>query len=499
LPPVGRLAVFLALASLALALAARPTLASRLPGPDPVIATAGDISCAQEADGSTNCRDQATSDLLVDQGLARVLTLGDNQYESGALSAFNSYYSPTWGRVKEITSPSPGNHDPFSSGYSGYFGSRAPARYYSYDIGQWHLISLDSNTVDSAQVSWLRSDLAVNAGGKCVLAYWHHPRFSSGTTHGNSTRVVPFWTELYKANADLVLSGHEHNYERFAPQDPNGTADSARGIREFVVGTGGKSHYGFGAPQPNSEVRSTGTFGVLELALRPGAYEWLFVPEAGKSFSDSGTGVCHRAGYTHPKGAAPLRVALVPTYRPCEAPNRTHGSPLAFASCGPPQQTSGSLTIGSPDSNGKPANSLGFVRLDALLGTPSTPADEADVQITTSISDVREDSTMTDYTGEVQTKLTIRLTDRASGGEPQTTEDFPFRVTVPCTTTSSTTIGSTCALTTTADSVLPGAVPELRRSIWALDKVDVYDGGSDSDADTLEDNGLFATQGVFVP
>src|SRR4029453_2795157 len=245
-------------------------------------------------------------DLLVNEGLARVLGLGDLQYSSGALSAFNAYYDPTWGRVKSITSPSPGNHDPFSSGYSAYFGSRAPAPYHSSDIGEWHLIALDSNDVDSAQVSWLRSDLGANGTGKCLLAYWHHPRFSSGTEHGDSTRVAPFWTELYNANADLVLSGHEHNYERFVPQDPNGAADSARGIRGFVVGTGGRSHHGFGVPKPNSEVRSTGTFGVLELALRPGAYEWLFVPEAGKSFSDSGTGVCHsgavlEGGYAPPK------------------------------------------------------------------------------------------------------------------------------------------------------------------------------------------------------
>jgi uncharacterized repeat protein (TIGR01451 family) len=268
-------------------------VAASLPGADPVIAAAGDISCAQEPEGSSTCRDQATSDLLVDEGLARVLTLGDQQYETGDFSAFNSYYDPTWGRLKAITSPTTGNHDPFSSGYLPYFGSRAPGPYYSYDIGSWHLISLDANNVDVAQTSWLHSDLVANAGNKCVLAYWHHPRFSSGSVHGNNTNVAPFWTELYGANADVVLNGHEHNYERFAPQDPNGVADPLRGIREFVVGTGGKSHYPFGALQPNSEVRSTGTYGVLELALRPGAYEWLFIPEAGKTFSDSGTGICH--------------------------------------------------------------------------------------------------------------------------------------------------------------------------------------------------------------
>jgi uncharacterized repeat protein (TIGR01451 family) len=297
LPPSGRHALFIALAALALVWAPGAAHAARLPGTDPVIAAAGDISCARGSDGTTTCRDQATSDLLVGQGLTRVLGLGDQQYDTGALADFTAFYDPTWGRVKDITSPAPGNHDPFTSGYSAYFGARAPAAYYSYDIGNWHLISLDSNSgqVTPAQVSWLRSDLETNAAGKCVLAYWHHPRFSSGSTHGNNTRVTSFWTELYNANADLVLNGHEHNYERFAPQDPNGVAEAARGIREFVVGTGGKDHYQFSTPQPNSEVRSTGTYGVLELALRPGGYDWLFVPVAGGAFSDSGSGVCHSA------------------------------------------------------------------------------------------------------------------------------------------------------------------------------------------------------------
>jgi uncharacterized repeat protein (TIGR01451 family) len=224
-----------------------------------------------------------------------VLGLGDLQYGSGALADFNAYYDPTWGRVKQITSPAPGNHDPFSSGYSAYFGARAPGRYYSYDLGAWHLISLDSNSVDAAQISWLRSDLAAYGGRRCVLAYWHHPRFSSGTTHGNSTSVTPFWTELYNAKAELVLSSHEHNYERFGPQDPNGVPDPVSGIREFVVGTGGRSHYGFGAPQPNSEVRNSDTYGVLKLTLRPGAYDWQFLPEDDAVFTDSGTGSCHSA------------------------------------------------------------------------------------------------------------------------------------------------------------------------------------------------------------
>jgi hypothetical protein len=500
---VGRLAVSFGLVSLALLPAADPTPAARLPGPDPVVAAAGDISCAQGPDGSSSCRDQATSDLLVGQGLARVLALGDTQYESGELSAFESYYDPTWGRVKEITSPSPGNHDPFSSGYAAYFGSRAPAPYYSYDIGQWHLISLDSNDVDSTQVSWLRSDLAANAGGKCVLAYWHRPRFSSGTTHGNGTRVAPFWTELYSAGADVVLSSHEHNYERFAPQDPNGMA-SARGIRQFVVGTGGRSHYPFGVPQPNSEARGTGTFGVLELALRPGGYEWLFVPVAGQSFSDSGTGVCNSAapvGYPRPISASPFRVSLVPSYAKCTAPNATHGPPLDQPSCRLPVQASQFLTVGTPDANGEPPVSVGSLRLGAIVGNPATLEDEADFKITHVFNDIRKRVDRSDYAGELRVLLSARITDRLNGPsatEAATVADLSFPATVGCEPTPGPE-GSDCTLTTTANTVMPGAVTEGKRAIWALERVAVYDGGADGQAATTDGNTLFATQGVFVP
>ena len=219
----------------------------------------------------------------------------------------------------------------------------------------------------------------------------------------------------------------------------------------------------------------------------------------------SGTGAIaddDHTGYVRPKGASPLRAALVPAYAACASPNRSHGPPLAFGSCNPPQQVSSELTVGSPDANGAAANSIGSVRLTALVGIPSTPEDEADMRVATSITDVRRSADFEDYTGEVQVVLTARLTDRlgsGSGDESQTTEDFAFRVTVPCAATGSATIGSTCALTTTADSLMPGAVPEGKRSIWALGRVQVNDGGPDSDADTLGGNMLFATQGVFVP
>ena len=208
-------------------------------------------------------------------------------------------------------------------------------------------------------------------------------------------------------------------------------------------------------------------------------------------------------GYARPRGASPMRASLVPAYLACAAPNGTHGPPLGFGSCSPPQQESGELTVGTPDAAaGGAANSVGFVRVNTLVGSPSTPADEADFRIVTSVTDVRRRADHEDYTGEVQVALTVRRTDRAGSGtgdEAQTTQDFPFRVTVPCAVTGATTIGATCALTTSADAVTPGAVPEGKRSIWALDRVRVNDGGPDGDADTLGDNTLFATQGIFIP
>lgn len=256
---------------------------------------AGDIaSCSSSGD-------EATANLL--DGIAgTVFTLGDNVYDNGTLTEFNNCYDPTWGRHKSRTFPSAGNHEyntPGATGYYAYFGAPAgdPAKgYYSYDLGDWHIIVLNSNIArdaGSAQITWLNSDLAANAGKACTLAYWHHPRFSSGSGHGNNTSVQEFWNSLYAANADIILGGHDHTYERFAPQNPSGVADPARGIREFVVGTGGRSHYALGTLKANSEVFNSGTFGVLKLTLSAGGYSWQFVPVAGGTFTDSGSGSCH--------------------------------------------------------------------------------------------------------------------------------------------------------------------------------------------------------------
>jgi len=259
---------------------------------------AGDIaSCASDGDEQT-----AT---LLDTLPGTVLTLGDTAYDDGSADQFRRCYVPSWGRFRDRTYPAPGNHDydtADASGYYQFFGPRAgqPGQgWYSLNLGRWHLIALNSNCdavggchPGSDQERWLRADLAAHPA-RCTLAFWHHPRFSSGTTHGSDPAVGGLWTALYEAGAEVVLVGHEHNYERFAPLDPLGGVDPARGVREFVVGTGGKSHYRLGSPLPGSEARNTDSFGLLELQLRPTGYSWRFLPAQGSSFQDAGTGSCH--------------------------------------------------------------------------------------------------------------------------------------------------------------------------------------------------------------
>lgn len=265
---------------------------------DPVIVGAGDIA------DCTTTKDSATAALL-DKIAGTVVTLGDNVYTSGTAAQFRDCYGPTWGRHKARTRPAAGNHDyrtAGASGYFGYFGASAgdPAKgYYSYDLGTWHIIVLNSNCAavggclaTSAQGGWLRANLAANLG-KDVLAYWHHPRYSSGQ-HGGSGSMQAFWEILYAAGADVILNGHDHDYERFARQDPWGRVDAPFGIRQFVVGTGGTGLRSRGATAANSQVFSS-THGVLKLTLRPGAYDWSFVPIAGGTFRDQGSTSTHGA------------------------------------------------------------------------------------------------------------------------------------------------------------------------------------------------------------
>jgi acid phosphatase type 7 len=262
------------------------------------VLAAGDIaSCASGGDERTAA--------LLDSLPGTVLTLGDTAYDYGSADEFTRCYMPSWGRFRNRTYPVPGNHDyqtAGASGYYGFFGPRAgqPSKgWYSFDLGRWHLVALNSNCDEvggcqpgSEQERWLRADLAAHPA-RCTLAFWHHPRFSSGTTHGTDPTVGGLWLALYQAGAEVVLVGHEHNYERFAPLDPLGGVDPARGVREFVVGTGGRSHYPFGSPLPASQARNSDSFGLLELQLRPAGYSWRFLPAQGSSFQDSGTGSCH--------------------------------------------------------------------------------------------------------------------------------------------------------------------------------------------------------------
>jgi hypothetical protein len=292
-----------------LALAAFVSTAATATAADPVIAAAGDIACDPNSpyfNGGLGvvgrCRQKYTSDLLVNAGLTAVLALGDTQYEDGAYWKFLRSYDPSWGRVKGITRPVVGNHEYFRAaiGYGYYFGGRAgPAGkfYYSFDVGTWHLIALNGNCsyvggcrFGSEQETWLRQDLAAHPA-QCILAFWHQPRFSSGLI-GNDAHYAPFWTDLYRAGAEVVLNGHDHDYERFARQNPSGAADPL-GIREFVAGLGGKSRSGFTSIQPNSERRMYGTFGVLKLTLHPGSYDWQFVPAGSSTFTDTGSEACH--------------------------------------------------------------------------------------------------------------------------------------------------------------------------------------------------------------
>jgi 3',5'-cyclic AMP phosphodiesterase CpdA len=267
--------------------------------PDVVVTGAGDIaSCGLRGDSET-------SDLLVDQP-GRIFTAGDNAYEDGSTANFEACYAPTWGRVLDRTTlPAPGNHDwntPGAAGYLAYFGAAAAPNgttWYSTDLGAWHVIVLDSDceqvggcVAGSPQGRWLADDLAAHADTRCTLAIWHHPRFSSGE-HGNDPRTGPFWDQLVAAHADLVINGHDHDYERFAPQNAAGKEDRKNGLREIVVGTGGASLRTFPGVVANSEIRLAGEWGVIRLTLHVANYDWEFLPVTKGAITDYGSALCH--------------------------------------------------------------------------------------------------------------------------------------------------------------------------------------------------------------
>jgi acid phosphatase type 7 len=268
---------------------------------------AGDIA------GCSNLNGALATAGIIEKIPGTVFANGDLAYEKGTYAEFQNCYQPSWGRFKERTRPTPGNHeyvssDSDASGYFRYWGKQAgdPEKgYYSYELGSWHIIVLNTNcdvhelggcAKGSKEENWLRQDLSAHPKA-CLLAYGHHALFSSGVfgRHARHPELEAFWEDLYAAHADVILGAHEHSYERFAPQNPRGQADPQNGIREIVVGTGGRSHTPLGVPQPNSEVRNDNTYGVLKLTLSPQKYTWEFIPEPGKTFQDSGEGSCHNA------------------------------------------------------------------------------------------------------------------------------------------------------------------------------------------------------------
>lgn len=275
-------------------------------GGDATVVAAGDISlCSDTGDEGTAA--------LIDSIPGTVLPLGDLAYPDGSSTDFTNCYTPTWGRFKDRTRPTTGNHEYVAKGagpYFDYFGAAAGDRqkgYYSFDVGSWHLITLNSTCSvvggcgrNTPMEQWLRADLAATSA-PCILAFWHHPRFFTPSSDGRS-KVVPtdrkmsvMWADLQAAGADVVLSGHRHVYERFARQDADGKADPA-GMRSFVVGTGGGPHDHFmGGPAPNSEIRQQDTFGVLQLTLHPTSFDWRFLSVAGDPFTDSGSDTCSAA------------------------------------------------------------------------------------------------------------------------------------------------------------------------------------------------------------
>lgn len=329
-------------------LSSTPTVsaAPALQADPPVIAAAGNISdCAYDQDSLTA--------YLLDSIDGPVLTIGDAAYEVGSLQQYRDCYDNTWGRHLDRTYPAPGNRDygtQGAEGYFTYFGDRATPLdpgctrdckgYYSFDLGDWHIISLNSESPDGAeQEAWLRADLAAN-DSLCTLAYWHRPRFSS--TRPKESAAHELWDALYDYGADVVLSAHWHNYERFAPQDKSGQYDPEHGIREIVVGTGGRHYRDFDFIQPNSEVRNSETWGVLKMTLHPDRYDWEYIPIPGQSFTDAGSSPC----VTPANAPAPLPASDVSTVQTVSTGGSTTSEMTAGATS-VPTTVSATATPGS--------------------------------------------------------------------------------------------------------------------------------------------------------
>lgn len=320
-----------------------------------IIAAAGDISPA-----SLGAQVDTANQIAQISGLNAVLVLGDNQYPDGLLNDFNNYYNPTWGRFKSITRPVPGNHEYHTANAAGYFdyfnglgvnigpaGDRSKGGYYSFNISSWHFIALnsecgksnDTNCNMTNQISWLNSDLAANQSKVCTLAYWHNPRFSSAQHHSN-TRTAPFWDSLYNYRADIVLSGHDHVYERFAPQRPDQTYDPVNGIREWVAGMGGAGLYSWGATERNSEFRNNTLHGILKLTLHSTSYDWQFIDKTGV-VRDQGSSSCAIGSGVTPTSGPYLSPTVHPTSTPVQPTNPVNPTRTPTPMAGCPRKSQG--------------------------------------------------------------------------------------------------------------------------------------------------------------
>jgi Tol biopolymer transport system component len=352
---------------------------------------------------------------------------------------------------------------------------------------------------DGRRIAWSGDNTQIFTANPDGTAIVKLTRFANGQG-GN---YAPDWSP--DASKIVFTSTRDSNIDQIYTMNPDGTNQtrltdvggsrlpvwSPDGTRiAFLSNRGHPNTWDIYTMNPDG----TGQTQVTELTTDPataGSLDWQSLPIN---------------GYPRPKGATPFQTYLSVAYKPCASPNEQHGSPLAVLSCNPPQQTSDFLTVGTLDANGQAAKAIGSVRYDVKPGTAAVPADDADVKINVSVKDVRMKSDLSDYAGELGVTSARRITDKLSTPAPDgttqaaTTQDTPFSITVPCApTTADTTVGSTCSISTTADAILPGQVTENARSNWELGQIQVYDGGSDSDADTTADNTLFMDEGIFVP
>ncbi|MBB5850077.1 metallophosphoesterase [Amycolatopsis umgeniensis] len=362
--------------------ASRFAIDSYQAGDRPLAAAATTVAAVGDVCGSS-CNQ--TAPLVKNMNPQALILAGDNAYDSGTLSDYKNKYDPNYGQFKSITYPTPGNHEYKTSGASGYFdyfGARAGERgkgYYSFDVGDWHFVALNSNITHNAgstQVTWLKNDLAASTK-PCTAAFFHHPRFSRGT-HGDDSSVTPFFQTLYDAKADLVVVGHDHNYQRYAPSRPDGKRDDVNGVRQLLIGTGGRGYYNFDqSSAAEQEAGNTNTFGVGKLTLTATDYRSEFVPVSGRTFTDSTTGKCKK-GVSSPAfsvGASPSSVSVKPGGTASVTVNvgSTGGftAATALSVSGLPSGVTGTISPSSvtPPANGTATATLTLTASDAATGS----------------------------------------------------------------------------------------------------------------------------------